>query len=71
MLCLVDSLFCIRLRKMRKPLSRSQAVCLILLWVALCFIVLTSAARIDGPLVVSLALSAVLVLIPVWKSFRH
>ncbi len=55
---------------MRKPLSRPQAVCLVLLWVSLCAIVLTS-AKIDGPLVLSLAISALLVAIPVWKSFKR
>ena len=55
---------------MRKPLSRSQAVCLVLLWVSLCALVLTS-ARIDGPLLLSLPISALLVALPVWKSFRH
>ena len=57
-------------RAMRKRLSRSQSVCFVLLWVALCFIVLTSGAKIDGPLVVSLVLSAVLVGIPVWRSWK-
>ena len=34
---------------MKRPLSRSQIVCIILLWVALCYIVLVYAERIDGP----------------------
>ncbi len=55
---------------MRKPLSKWQAVCLVLLWVTLCFIVLTSNVKIDGPLVLSIVISALLVLIPVWKSFK-
>ena len=55
---------------MRKRLSRSRSVCFVLLWVALFFIVLTSGAKIDGPLVVSLVLSAVLVGIPVWRSWK-
>ncbi|MCS2405193.1 hypothetical protein NXY31_11035 [Bacteroides salyersiae] len=33
---------------MKRPLSRSQIVCIILLWVALCYIVLVYAERIDG-----------------------
>ncbi len=60
----------VKKRVMRKRLSRSQSVCFVLLWVALCFIVLTSGAKIDGPLVVSLVLSAVLVGIPVWRSWK-
>ena len=34
---------------MKRPLSKSQIVCIILLWVALCYIVLVYAERIDGP----------------------
>lgn len=55
---------------MRKPLSRAQSVCLLLLWVALCFIVLTSNVKIDGPLILSLLISAALVVIPIVKSFK-
>lgn len=54
-----------------KKLSRSQCVCIILLWVALCYWVLTSVKRIDGPLIVMLLLSAALVIIPVVKSLRQ
>ena len=32
---------------MKRPLSKSQIVCIILLWVALCYIVLVYAERID------------------------
>ena len=52
---------------MKRPLSRSQIVCIILLWVALCYIVLVYAERIDGPTIVMLIISAALVFIPVYK----
>lgn len=55
----------------RKKLSKSQCVCILLLWVALCYFVLTSAERIDGPLIVTLLLSAALVFIPVLKSIKN
>ena len=35
---------------MKRPLSRSQIVCIILLWVALCYIVLVYAERIEAVL---------------------
>ena len=55
---------------MKRPLSRSQIVCIILLWVALCYIVLVYAERIDGPTIVMLIISAALVFIPVYKSLK-
>lgn len=55
---------------MRKPLSKSQIVCITLLWVALCYLVLTKAERLDGMTFVMLAISAALVFIPVYKSLK-
>ena len=55
----------------RKKLSKSQCDCILLLWVALCYFVLTSTERIDGPLIVTLLLSAALVFIPVLKSIKN
>jgi len=54
---------------MRKPLSKSQAVCLFLLWIVLCFMVLISAKQIDGPLIVSILISVALVWIPLRRVF--
>ena len=56
---------------MRKPLSKSQIVCITLLWVALCYIVLTTAERIDGPIILTLVISAALVFIPVIKALKR
>ena len=42
---------------MRKPLTKTQCVILTLFWAALCFVILTSAPRIDGPLVVMILIS--------------
>ena len=55
---------------MKKKLTRSQIVCIVLLWAALCYIVLTRAERVDGPVIVSLALSAAFVFIPVYRSIK-
>ena len=55
---------------MRRPLSKSQIVCVSLLWLALCYLVLTKAERIDGMTIVMLIISAALVFIPVYKSMK-
>ena len=55
---------------MRRPLSKFQIVCIVLLWAALCYIVLISVERIDGPIILTLAISAALVFIPVIKSLK-
>ena len=41
-----------------KRLSRTQSVCIMLLWLALCYWILTGTERIDGPLILMLVLSA-------------
>ena len=56
---------------MRRPLSKFQIVCIVLLWEALCYIVLISVERIDGPIILTLAISAALVFIPVIKSLKR
>lgn len=56
---------------MKKPLPKSQIVCIVLLWAALCYFVLTSIERIDGPIVLTLAISAALVFIPVIKALKR
>lgn len=55
---------------MKRPLSNSQIVCVVLLWLALCYIVLTGVPRIDGPVIVALLMSAAFVFIPVYKSLK-
>ena len=58
------------LKTMRKPLNNAQCITLTLLWAALCFIVLTSAPKIDGPLTVMLIISGALVFIPIIKYIK-
>ncbi|MCU6772190.1 hypothetical protein OCV82_10725 [Bacteroides cellulolyticus] len=55
---------------MRKPLTNTQCVLLTLFWAALCFVVITSSPRIDGPLIVTLIISGALVFIPIGKSIN-
>ena len=55
---------------MRKPLSKSQIVCITLLWALLCYYVLVYSERIDGPVIVTLALSAAFVFLPVFQSIK-
>ena len=55
---------------MRKPLSKSQIVCITLLWVLLCYYILVYSERIDGITIVMLLLSAALVFIPVIQSLK-
>ena len=54
----------------RRRLSKSQCVCIALLWGALCYIVLTGAERVDGPVILMIALSGALVFIPIVKALK-
>lgn len=45
-------------------------ICIVLLWAALCYLVLVNAERIDGPTVVTLLLSAAFVFVPVYQSIK-
>ena len=56
---------------MKRRLSKFQIVCITLLWAALCYIVLTSAERIDGPIILTLIISAALVFSPVIKALKR
>ena len=55
---------------MKRRLSKTQIICIVLLWAALCYIVLVYAERIDGPVIVSLALSTAFVFVPVYQSMK-
>ena len=51
-------------------MSRLQAILLVLFWAVLCYLVLVSAQRIDGPLILSLTISGALVFIPIYKRMK-
>lgn len=55
---------------MRRHLNRTQSVLLVLFWAVLCYMVLVSARRVDGPLILSLTVSGALVFIPIYKSLK-
>ncbi len=54
----------------KRPLSLPQIVILALLWVAICYIILTGTEHIDGPLILSIIISGVLVFIPLLKYLK-
>ena len=56
---------------MRRPLTTIQSVILTLLWVSICYIVLTGSEHIDGPLILSIIISGALVFIPLIKSLKN
>ena len=56
---------------MKRPLSKSQSVCIVLLWGLLCFLMLTTAKSIDGMTLTSLFIGTALLFIPVYKSYRQ
>ena len=56
---------------MRKRLNHTQCILLTLFWAALCFLVITSSPKIDGPLIVSIVISGALVFIPIAKSLKQ
>ena len=61
---------CATQNELKDVYKRQQIVCVSLLWLALCYLVLTKAERIDGMTIVMLVISAALVFIPVYKSMK-
>lgn len=55
---------------MRKKLSKAQMICFALLWVVLCYVMLMSVPRIDGPVVLTVLFSGALVFIPIFRSMK-
>ena len=55
---------------MRKPLSKIQIIFIVLLWMALCYLVIVNARTIDGGTIITLLFSAALVFIPVYQSLK-
>ncbi|MBE6287772.1 MAG: hypothetical protein E7099_06250 [Mediterranea massiliensis] len=52
----------------KRKLSKSQIICIVLLWASLCYMVLTGAERIDGPTIVTLLLASAFILLPIYKN---
>lgn len=55
---------------MKRPLSKTQSVCIVLLWGLLCYLMLTTTDRIDDMTLTSLFIGTALVFIPVYKSYK-
>ena len=55
---------------MKRPLSKIQISFIILLWMALCFMVLVNAEAIDGLTITTILLSGAFVFIPVSQSLK-
>lgn len=55
---------------MKRKLSKIQIICIVLLWAALCYLVLTMAERIDGPTIVTLLLASAFIFLPIYRSLK-
>lgn len=55
----------------RRPLTPTQMVIISALWLALVLWILFGGARLDGPILLTLLLSGVIVFYPIVKSWRQ
>lgn len=55
----------------RRKISNSQAVCITLLWGALCYILLVYSEKVTFDVIFALVASAIIVFVPIYKSKRH
>ncbi len=60
-----------RIPKYKRRLSNSQIVCITVLWFLLAYIVLTNVERIDGMTIITLIISATLVIIPIYRELQR
>ncbi len=56
--------------KKKRKLSRTQVICIILLWAAFMFIFFTSAKEINGPTILSIVIASLLIWIPIYKNAK-
>jgi hypothetical protein len=56
---------------MKHPLSKSQIICVVLLWAGLCYFILVNAEHVDGPTIISLLIATAFIFIPVYKSIKN
>ncbi|MDR0395048.1 MAG: hypothetical protein LBH77_07830 [Tannerella sp.] len=54
----------------RRKITNSQAICIILLWIVLCYMLLAYSKEIDFMVVFSIVASAVIVFVPLYKNLR-
>lgn len=55
----------------RRKITNSQAVCIILLWGILCYMLLFYTETINFDVVFALVASAIIVFVPLYKNFRR
>lgn len=55
----------------RRKISNSQAVCITLLWGALCYMLLAYSEAITFDVIFALIASAIIVFVPLYKNFRR
>lgn len=55
----------------RRKITNSQAVCLILLWGILCYMLLSYSKTINFDVIFALVASAIIVFVPLYKNIRH
>ncbi|MDL2255347.1 hypothetical protein LJC44_01365 [Parabacteroides sp. OttesenSCG-928-G06] len=56
---------------MRRKITKSQAVCIILLWGVLCYMLLAYSEKITFNVLFALVASAIIVFVPLYKNFRN
>lgn len=54
----------------RRKISNSQAICIILLWVILCYMLLAYSEKIDFMVVFCIIASGIIVFVPLYKNRR-
>jgi hypothetical protein len=54
----------------RRKITNSQVVCIILLWVLLCFMLLAYSKEIDFTVIFSIVASAIIVFVPLYKNIK-
>lgn len=52
----------------RRKITNSQAVCIILLWIVLCYMLLAYSEKIDFMVVFAIISSAIIVFVPLYKN---
>lgn len=55
----------------RRKITNSQAVCIILLWGVLCYMLLFYTETINFDVIFALVASAIIVFVPLYKNFRR
>lgn len=55
----------------RRKITNTQAICIILLWGVLCYLLLTSSEKLTFDSIFALVASAIIVFVPLYKNMRN